>query len=133
MKAIKLYKNENGSYSTNKAASADHSGWYVQSTDHANILQENNELRYQIEKYESVLCGTCRGAGTVLISIDDGVDCPECVQQLADIRAEAVNDFWSTVVGAIENNIIDQWDDLTIEDFRDIVKSHIDHIRGQTK
>lgn len=54
-------------------------------------------------------------------------------QHLADIKADAVNDFWSTVIGAMQNNIIDQWDDLTIEEFRDIVKSHIDHIKGQSK
>lgn len=42
------------------------------------LLKENAELLAQIEKYESVLCSTCSGAGTVLISIDDGMDCPEC-------------------------------------------------------
>tara|TARA_R110000868_G_scaffold125265_1_gene331001 strand:- start:8255 stop:8566 length:312 start_codon:yes stop_codon:yes gene_type:complete len=97
------------------------------------LLKENAELLAQIEKYESVLCGTCHGHGSVMIAIDDGIDCPECVERDNDIKAHAVNEFWSTVIGAMQNNIIDQWDDLTIEDFRDIVKSHIDHIKGESK
>lgn len=54
------------------------------------LQKENDELRAKLDKYEKSSCQTCYGAGTVLISPDDGMDCPECAQWLAEIRAEAV-------------------------------------------
>ncbi|WP_339892125.1 hypothetical protein [uncultured Alteromonas sp.] len=112
MKEIKLYRESNGQYSTIEAKRDDVSGAYVQKTDYdelrvehyderakvQELLKENAELRYQIEKYESVLCGTCRGAGTVLISIDDGTDCPECVEHDNNIKADAVDRFIESVL-----------------------------------
>lgn len=58
--------------------------------DYEAMQKQNNELRAKVAKYESVLCQTCHGAGTVLVGVDDGRDCPECAQSLADIRADGI-------------------------------------------
>ena len=61
----------------------------------AHLQKQNDELRAKVAKYESVLCQTCQGAGTVLAGIDDGRDCPTCAKSLSDVKADAV-------IGAIE-------------------------------
>ena len=48
------------------------------------------ELKRQLTIRDELLCQTCHGAGTVLISIDDGMDCPECVERDNNIKADAV-------------------------------------------
>ncbi|MCP4338501.1 MAG: hypothetical protein GY799_06335, partial [Desulfobulbaceae bacterium] len=44
----------------------------------------------QIKMRDKHSCSTCKGFGTVMIAIDDGADCPECVQRDNDIKADAV-------------------------------------------
>jgi len=95
MKELKLYRESNGQYSTSEAQQDDVGGVYVQKEHLTDLQKQNDELRAKVAKYESVLCQTCQGAGTVLAGVDDGRDCPTCVQSLSDIKAEGV-------IGAIE-------------------------------
>ena len=97
MKEIKLYREDNGQYSTNEAQQDDISGWYVQKTDYDELKSENEELLRQLKIRDELSCRTCKGAGTVLISIDDGMDCPECAKHLADIKADAVIEAANTL------------------------------------
>ncbi len=55
------------------------------------LKQENTELKAQIKMRDSYSCSTCKGFGSVMIAIDDGMDCPECVQRDNDIKADAIN------------------------------------------
>lgn len=55
----------------------------------ADLQKENDELRHKLDKYIKSACQTCYGAGTVMIAIDDGMECPECAQSLAEVKAEA--------------------------------------------
>lgn len=64
--------------------------WELLNTD---LQKENDELKRQLAIRDELLCKTCKGTGNVLIAPDDGMDCPECAQSLADIRAEAVMDY----------------------------------------
>ena len=57
----------------------------------SDLQKQNDELRRQLTIRDELLCKTCKGAGTVLIAPDDGIECPECAQSLSDIRAEAVD------------------------------------------
>tara|TARA_R110000824_G_scaffold400882_2_gene609732 strand:+ start:656 stop:940 length:285 start_codon:yes stop_codon:yes gene_type:complete len=54
------------------------------------LKRENDELRYQLKIRDELSCQTCHGAGTVLISIDDGMDCPECEALDNKIKAEGI-------------------------------------------
>jgi hypothetical protein len=54
------------------------------------LKQENKELKYQVKIRDDMSCDTCRGFGTVMIAIDDGMDCPRCAQEIADIKADAI-------------------------------------------
>lgn len=56
----------------------------------AHLQKQNNELKYQLKIRDDLSCKTCKGAGTVMIAIDDGIDCPECVELDNKIKAEAV-------------------------------------------
>jgi len=61
--------------------------------DYEAMQKQNDELKYQLKIRDDLSCKTCKGAGTVMIAIDDGMECPECAQSLSDIRAEAVGRF----------------------------------------
>ncbi len=90
MQKITLYREDNGQYSTSEAKQDDISGVYVQVEEIEQLKQENAELKYQIKMRDKHSCSTCKGFGTVMIAIDDGADCPECVQRDNDIKADAV-------------------------------------------
>ena len=83
MKEIKLYREDNGQYSTSEARQDDVSGSYVQKTDY-------DELVRQLAILDDLSCGTCSGSGTVLIAIDDGMDCPECEALDNKIKADGI-------------------------------------------
>ena len=90
------------------------------------LLKENAELRATIEVFASIAIDiensetSLTGNGVFVknstINQFESARCKLPAQHLADIKADAVVGFWSTVIGAMQNNIIDQWDDLTIED-----------------
>ncbi len=90
MQKITLYREDNGQYSTSEAKQDDISGVYIQVEEIEQLKQENAELKYQIKMRDKHSCSTCKGFGTVMIAIDDGADCPECVQRDNDIKADAV-------------------------------------------
>lgn len=75
---------------------------YKINSDLTDLQKQNDELRRQLTIRDELLCKTCKGAGTVLIAPDDGIECPECAQSLSDIRAEAVMEL-TTSAGVFEH------------------------------
>ena len=53
---------------------------------------EIKELKRQLAIRDELSCQACKGVGTALIAIDDGMDCPECEDRDNKIRADAVMD-----------------------------------------
>ena len=115
MKVLKLYREDNGQYNTSEARQDDVSGSYVQKTDY-------DELVRQLAIRDELSCGTCRGAGTVLIAIDDGIDCPECVERDNEIKADAITEMVNEVPLMGANT-------LCISEIDD----YIENLRGETK
>ena len=61
----------------------------------AEIAEKNNEiaeLKRQLTIRDELLCQTCHGHGSVMIAIDDGIDCPECVERDNEIKADGIID-----------------------------------------
>lgn len=94
------------------------------------LQAENNELRRQLAIRDDLSCQTCRGAGTVLIAPDDGMDCPECVEAEEKIKAEGIAKFWSDIQSAMSNNQMENWNYLTEADFDEMVSLYVGTLQG---
>ena len=89
-----------------------HHGRSKRQCNECDLEQEVKELKYQLKIRDDLSCKTCKGAGTVMIAIDDGIDCPECVERDNKIKAEAVMDLvneqaFSAVVDGVAITVID--------------------------
>lgn len=56
------------------------------------LVNENNDLKAQVERYQKLVCQTCDGHGAVG-NILDSMDCPDCLSYEKRVQAEAVDDF----------------------------------------
>ena len=80
--------------------------------ENKDLKAKNVELIRQLAIRDDLSCQTCKGAGSVLIAIDDGIDCPECAEYENKLKADAVMDLiqarsYSTQVNGIATSIID--------------------------
>ena len=91
MKDIKLYREDNGQYSTSEAQQDDVSGHYVQKTDYDQLKRKNAELRANIDKMESLafaLENSSDKERDINMIVNAAYKLPN--QHLADIKADAV-------------------------------------------
>ena len=107
------------------------------------LQKENDKLWAKLDKYNklSVILtnlevygedGQAQGAymPNDMISQFDNLRYETESQSLSDIKAEAVREFWDTVMGAIDNNYLDQWGELTLSDFDDVVNDHANKLNN---
>ena len=62
------------------------------------LKRENAELVRQLKIRDELSCGTCHGVGSVMIAIDDGMECPECEALDNKIKADAVIEAANKVI-----------------------------------
>ena len=76
------------------------------------LKAKNVELVRQLAIRDDLSCQTCKGVGSVLIAIDDGIDCPECAEYESNLKADAIDEIikekaCSASIDGIATSIID--------------------------
>tara|TARA_R110000765_G_scaffold95510_1_gene179763 strand:+ start:279 stop:689 length:411 start_codon:yes stop_codon:yes gene_type:complete len=116
MKEIKLYREDNGQYSTSEARQDDVSGSYVQKTDYDELVRENAELKLALgiaSAFPVKVRMECRKViDSKLVSLDfahmlhdsanRAISESSC-EQLAGIKSDAVNVELEKLVWVIDN------------------------------
>tara|TARA_R110000851_G_scaffold6726_2_gene26783 strand:- start:88 stop:474 length:387 start_codon:yes stop_codon:yes gene_type:complete len=97
MNIIKLYREDNGQYSTSEARQDDVSGSYVQKTDYDELKLENDELKASISQLVHAMTVDIHKAGDNF-RLQDALD-KTTTQHLADIKADAVLELAKTDLG----------------------------------
>jgi hypothetical protein len=101
-------------------------------TENAELRVSNQELRYQLKIRDAMACKTCHGAGTVMIAIDDGMDCPDCVEKIADIKSNAVSSILKTNLGVyVENSVMASESGQELMYFADDIRNYAIEIRNK--
>ena len=128
MKEIKLYREDNGQYSTSEARQDDVSGSYVQKTDYDDVKHENNELKASISQLVHAMTMDIHKTGDNF-RLQDALD-KTTTQHLADVKADAVLSLIDSDLGhGIDTGCFSSdWVYTTDE-----VKCHADKLRGETK
>ena len=106
MKEIKLYREDNGQYSTSEARQDDVSGPYVQKTDYDELMRENSELklalgiasafpvkvRMECRKVIDSKLSSLEFLSVLCDSANRAISESSC-DQLAGIKADAITDL----------------------------------------
>ena len=87
------------------------------------LQNQNDELRAYLSKIQNAYDNEYNL--DIFIAIESTP-----AQSLSEVKAEAVREFWDTVMGAIDNNYLDQWGELTLSDFDDIVNDHANKLNN---
>tara|TARA_R110000850_G_scaffold273054_1_gene408796 strand:+ start:1245 stop:1607 length:363 start_codon:yes stop_codon:yes gene_type:complete len=120
MKELKLYREDNGQYSTSEARQDDVSGSYVQKTDYDEVKHENDELKASISKLVHAMTVDIHKTGDNF-RLQDALD-KTTAQHLADIKADAITEMVNEVPLMGANT-------LCISEIDD----YIEKLRGETK